>query len=386
MQKSRIAITVLCLAMLGATAGCSSLNPFAKKPSTRDLPAPLVDFQQTLPVHTAWTASVGKADSYTFSPALAGNALFAAAADGTITKLDLATGHKIWQIDAGMPLTAGVGTDGDTIAVVGRGGVVLAFDGQGKLRWKVQAPSEVLSAPAVGGGMVVVRSLDNSVIGLDEESGARKWLVQRSTPALSLRTAPGITIDGGMAYVGLAGGRLLALTLNNGGTRWELPVGDPRGTTDLERIADISGAPVIAGHNVCAVSYQGRIACIDAASGQGVWWKNFSSVVGLGIDEGRIYASDAHGSLNAFTRDAGVSLWRNNQLTNRSLSAPVSSSTAVAVGDYQGYVHFFAPQDGVMLARVPTDGSAIVAAPLYADGKFIFQTQAGTVAAITAGN
>jgi outer membrane protein assembly factor BamB len=161
-----------------------------------------------------------------------------------------------------------------------------------------------------------------------------------------------------------------------------VPVGDPRGTTDLERIADISGTPVVAGRDVCAVSYQGRVACVDAATGQGLWWKTFSSNVGVGVDERAVYAADEHGALNAFSRNGGTSLWRNNQLANRELSTPIASGNTVAVGDYQGYVHFFAKQDGLMIARVATDGSPIQATPLLARGKFIFQTQSGTVVAL----
>lgn len=384
MQKSRIAITTLCVAMLGLAAGCSSLNPFAKKASPRNQPTALVSFQQTLPVKVVWSASVGKADKYVFAPSLVGNDLYTAAANGTITRLDVTTGRTVWQIDAGMPLTAGVGSDGDVVVVSGINGAILAFDSQGKLRWKAQATSEVLSAPAVGQGVVVVRSLDNRVIGLDAESGARKWTLQRTSPPLSLRTAPGIAIANGTAYVGLSGGRLLALSLNNGAPRWELAVGDPRGATDLERIADISGTPVVAGRDVCAVSYQGRVACVDAAEGQGLWWKNFSSDVGVAVDEHAVYAVDEGGALNAFSRDGGASLWRNNQLAHRGLSTPIASSAAVVVGDYQGYVHFFSKQDGLMLARVATDGSPILAAPLVARGKLIFQTQSGTVVALAA--
>lgn len=387
MQKSRMALTVLCAGLLVALAGCStlsSLNPFASKPSTRNQPTPLVDFKQTLNARTIWSASVGKAGKYVFSPALVGNDLFTAAADGTINRLDAATGQSIWKINAGTPLTAGVASDGDTVVVAGEKGVVLAFDGKGKLRWKAQATSEILSTPAVGLGVVVVRSLDNRVAAFDVEDGTRKWLVQRTAPPLTLRTAPGITIADANAYVGLAGGRLLALTINNGAPRWEVAVGNPRGTTELERIADISGAPVVAGRDVCAAAYQGRVACIDAITGQGRWAKALSSDVGVAVDERAVYAADERGALNAFSRDSGASLWRNNQLANRSLSTPITSNVAVAVGDYQGYIHFFSKQDGLMLARVATDGSPVVAAPVFTRGKFIFQTQSGTVVAIAA--
>jgi outer membrane protein assembly factor BamB len=384
MQKLRIVLKVMGIGLLVATAGCSSLNPFAKKPSTRNQPVALVDFKPTLTVHTVWSTSIGKAGKYVFTPALVDNDLYVAAADGTIARLDAKTGGTQWRINAGMPLTAGVGSDGVTVAVAGDKGVVLAYDNQGKLRWKAQASSEVLSAPAVGQGMVIVRSLDNYVTAYDAETGARKWFTQRSAPALTLRTAPGIAIANSSAYVGLAGGRLLALTLNNGAPRWEVAVGDPRGTTELERIADISGTPVVAGRDVCAVAYQGRVACVDAISGTGRWARTLSSDVGVAVDERFVYVADENGALNAFARSSGASVWRNNQLAHRRLSTPIAYGREVAVGDYQGYIHFFSKEDGLMLARVATDGSAIVADPVFAGGNFVFQTQSGTVVAIAA--
>jgi outer membrane protein assembly factor BamB len=331
-----------------------------------------------------WTASVGKAGNYAFSPALVRNDLYTAAADGTITRLDATNGQSQWRINAGMPLTAGVGSDGQTVVVAGEKGVVLAFDNQGKLRWKAQASSEILSTPAVGLDTVVIRSMDNRVVAFDAETGTRKWFAQRTAPPLTLRTSPGIAIANSNAYIGLAGGRLLAVALATGAPRWEVAVGDPRGTTELERIADISGAPFVAGRDVCAVSYQGRIACFDTVSGTPRWGKAFSSDVGVDVDERAVYAANERGTVQAFARDTGTSFWQNEQLKNRRLSTPVSSSRAVAVGDYQGYIHFFSKENGLLLARVNTDGSPIVGVPVRNDANLIFQTQSGTVAAIAA--
>lgn len=387
MQKYRIALKVLSASLLLATAGCSflsSMNPFASKPSTRNAPAPLVEFKQTMNARTVWTASVGKAGNYAFSPMLVRNDLYTAAADGTITRLDATNGQSLWRINAGMPLTSGVGSDGQTIVVAGENGVVLAFDNQGKLRWKAQASSEILSTPAVGMDTVVIRSLDNRVVAYDAETGTRKWFAQRTSPPLTLRTSPGISIANGNAYIGLAGGRLLAVALSTGAPRWEVAVGDPRGTTELERIADISGAPYVAGRDVCAVSYQGRIACFDTVSGTPRWGKAFSSDVGVDVDGSAVYAANERGTVQAFARDTGTSIWQNDQLKNRRLSTPVSSSRTVAVGDYQGYIHFFSKDNGLLLARVNTDGSPIVGVPVRTDANLIFQTQSGTVVAIAA--
>jgi outer membrane protein assembly factor BamB len=377
------AVKLTCVGLMAVLAGCSSLNPFAKKAETRNPPAALVDFKPTMPVRTAWTASVGAAGAFAFTPALANDSLYVAAANGSISRINAISGRQVWRIEAGMPLTAGVGSDGATVAVAGEKGMLLAFDADGKLRWKAQASSEILSAPAVGQGLVVVRSVDNRVAAYDADSGARRWVVQRSVPPLTLRSAPGIVISGPSAYVGLPGGRLLALALGNGGARWEVAVGDPRGTTELERIADISGAPVVAGRDVCAVAYQGRVACFDAATGAPHWAKELSSDVGLGVDERFIFAADERGAVSAFARESGTGVWRNTKLANRRLSTPVSFGRAVVVGDGQGYIHFLSREDGALLARVATDGSPVLTgSPIVTGSHAVFQTQAGTLVAI----
>ena len=376
--------------LLALVAGCSSLpslsslNPFSSKATPRNPPMPLVALQPTLAVRTVWSTSVGTAGTYAFSPALSADAVYASARDGTIMKIDASRGQTLWKINVGVKLTAGVGTDGSVVAVSGEKGTIFVYDASGKFLWKAQSSSEVLSAPAVGQGLVIVRSQDNRIVAFDSESGTKKWVVQRTAPALTLRAAPGILISAPNAYVALPGGKLLAISIATGAPRWEVSVGDPRGTTELERIIDTSGMPVITGREVCAVSYQGRAMCFDANSGTLAWGKDLSSDVGLAVDERYVFAVDIAGSVKALTRDSGASVWTNNKLAYRRLSAPVSFGRAVAVGDYQGYVHFLGRDDGALLARTATDGSEIIAAPLVAGSTLIVQTHAGVVRALAA--
>lgn len=381
----RIAAKLACLGTVIVLAGCStlsSLNPFSSKSSAHNPMAALVDFKPSMAVHTVWSNSIGNAGAFIFSPVFAGDSIYAAASDGTIARIDATNGRQLWRINADIRLTAGVGSDGMTVAVAGEKGILLAFDAAGKLRWRVQASSEILSAPAIGQGLVIVRSIDNRIAAYDVDSGARRWIAQRTAPSLTLHNAPGITIAGPVAYVALPGGRLLTLALNNGAPVWEAAVGDPRGATELERIADISGSPVVAGRDVCAVAYQGRVACFDAVSGAPRWAKELSSDVGVAVDERFVFTADEHGVVSAFARESGTSVWRNSKLANRRLSTPASFERAVAIGDGQGYVHFLSREDGAFLARVATDGSPIVAGPQVAGGNIIFQTQAGTVVAM----
>jgi outer membrane protein assembly factor BamB len=259
---------------------------------------------------------------------------------------------------------------------------VYAFDMNGKLLWKNQTSSEVLSAPVVGEGIVVVRSFDNRIVGLDAKTGEKKWTVQRPSPPLTIRNAPGMVVAGKDVIVAQPGGKLVALILANGAPRWEVAVGESRGATELERVTDIGGMPVVIEGAVCAVSYQGRVGCFDLATGSARWTKEMSSNVGVAADDKYVFAADDKGAVLAFQRDTGTSVWKNDKLGYRNPSSPVSYGRAVAVADYQGFVHFMSREDGSFLARAATDGSAVNGTPVVAGGKMIFQTQNGTVAAI----
>lgn len=366
-------------------AGCSSLNPFSSGDEGRNKPTPLSELPVQASLKKMWSVSVGSANGLHFQPILLQDSVVTAAADGTIARIALQSGAPLWRIKAGMPLTAGTGTDGSTVVVAGEKGAILAFTSNGTPKWKAQAPSEVLSAPAVGQGLVVIRSIDNQVFALDAETGERRWIVQRPLPPLTLRAAPGISLSEDTAYVALPGGRLSALSLLNGGPRWEVAVGTPRGTTELERIADVSGAPVLLGQSVCAVALQGRIGCFDAATGAPQWLREFSSDTGVSGDSRHLYTSNENGQVIAMARDTGAPVWNNDKLLHRSLSGSSASQDYVAVGDRFGYLHLLSSNDGSLVGRASIDASPIKVAPRLAGSTIIVQTQNGTLSALSAG-
>ena len=377
----RLTEKLVAASLLVLMAGCSSWNPFAKKdPKTE--PAKLVELKSSMAVREAWKYSIGKSGVYAFTPALSGGSLYVVNADGALARLDAATGREAWRIKAGTDITSSPGTDGNVVAVGAVKGVILAFDANGKELWKAQASSEVLTAPVVGEGMVVVRSVDNRILGFDAKTGERKWVVQRTTPALTLRNAPGMVLGGTNVYAGQPGGKLVALTAATGVVRWETVVSEPRGATELERVSDIAGTPVVFEGEVCTVTYQGKAGCFDAATGVPRWTKPISSDVGVAVDQRFVFTADDQGAVVAFSREGGQSAWKNDALARRSLSTPASFGRSVAVGDYQGYIHFLSREDGALIGRISTDGSPIVAAPVVAGSNLIFQTQSGTVTAL----
>ncbi|EKU82493.1 outer membrane protein assembly factor BamB [Massilia timonae] len=380
----RICSKLVGVGVLALMTGCStlnSLNPFASD-KKGDQPAKLVELKGSMAVRTAWKLDIGKARGYTFSPALTGNTVVVAGADGAIARVEAGSGKQLWRIKADTELSAGVGTDGNLIVVGGDKGQLLAFDMDGKALWKTQLSSEILSAPVVSQGIVVARSIDNRIVGIDAANGNKKWTVQKVAPPLTLRNAPGMIVAGTDVIVAQPGGKLSSMILATGAPRWDVEVGVSRGATELERVTDIGGAPVLFENEVCAASYQGRVGCFDLVTGSAKWTRDLSSDAGVAVDQLYVFAPDDKGALHAFTRDTGSSSWKNDKLAFRRLSTPLSYGRAVAVGDFEGYVHFLSREDGSFLARAATDGSPIMGTPLVAGTNLIFQTQNGTVTAI----
>ncbi len=354
---------------------------FGEEP--KDPPITLEDFKQTASASTLWHVAIGPSDAYDFSPALDGSAVFAACADGTIVRLDAANGNQVWRINAGERLSGGVGA-GDGLVLVGTPkGMVLAFDQKGRALWKSRLSSEVLSAPKVKDGVVVVRSGDSRIFGIDAVDGKRKWVYERATPSLSLRSAAGVVLDGGAAYVGFAGGKLVAIKADDGKVLWEAAIALPKGATEIERIADITSMPVVEGGMVDAVAYQGRIAAVDRATGRVQWNRDISSYTGINAANARVYVSHSGGAVYALDYNSGKTYWRQGGLLNRQLSAPLAIGPYLALGDLQGYLHYLSRDDGSFVARVATENSPIMSQLLdLGNSTLLAQTRSGGLYAI----
>jgi outer membrane protein assembly factor BamB len=303
-----------------------------------------------------------------------------AARDGTVVRLDAASGRELWRASAGMALSAGVGTDGRIVAVASEEGVVAALDAAtGHSLWQARVSSEVLAAPAVGGGLVAVRSLDNRVFAFDAAGGKRRWVYQRAPTSLVVRVPSGLVLGVDSAFAGFRGGKLAAIALSNGGQRWEATVALPKGATELERVTDVVGEPALEGREVCAAAYQGKVACFEAANGRTLWSRDASSLGGVSVDPRYAFIADDSGALQALDRSTGRSVWKQDKLAHRELSLPVPVGELVAVGDFQGYVHFLARDTGAFTARYATGGGAIHAAPLRLPLGVLVQTQNGSL-------
>jgi outer membrane protein assembly factor BamB len=383
MKAGRALATLLAC---GLVAGCSSMPSWwpswlGGSSSKTSEAAPLVDFSPSLAPRVAWRASVGSSRGANLQPAVLENAIFAAGAAGTVVRIG-PDGQVVWRTDTNVSISGGVGSDGLVVAVGSARGDVIALGADGKELWRAQVSGSVLSPPLVGRGLVVVRSSDFRISAFDASTGKRRWNYQRTTPPLTLNATTGMAFAGDLIAAGFPSGRVVLLSAANGTVRWEGPVAEPRGATEVERLADVLGTPLVSGGDVCAAAFQGRVACFEIANGNLRWARELSAGAGVGGDGRRLYAVDAKSDVVAFSMATGANAWRQDKLLNRDLTTPLALRRAVLVGDYAGYLHFLSPDDGGFLARVSL-GDEINATPVAFGGGAIVQTRDGTIALVT---
>jgi len=385
LRRAAILLAVL------AVAGCSTLSswiPTIPAPSfdwfssSKKL-GPLPDYKAVASPRIGWQVAIGKA-APGLEPAVTREAIYVAAANGTIARVDPATGATAWRVDAGKRLSAGAGADSTLLAVGTDKGDVLAYSVDGKPLWQAKVTSEVVSPPKVAEGIVVVWSGDGRLFGLSAVDGKTRWVYQRSNPPLTVRNFAGGVITRGGLFVGTAGGKLLALDLGTGTLGWEANVATPKGATELERIADVTSLPLIEEKQACAVAYQGRVACFEILRGTLNWSRDLSSLNGLIADARYLYLTDDRGAVHALDKTTGASAWKQDKLAERRPGGPQFVGAFVAVVDAEGFVHLLERSDGSLVGRVATDGTPATAQPSSAGESAVWQSTGGALFSVGA--
>jgi len=383
---------VLLLAAAVALGGCSTMKGwFTGKNSKLLQPAPLTDFTPTAKADRVWAVSVGDGEGRLGArqgPAVADGRVYAAGTDG-VGAWDLQTGKQVWyhgdkkDKDGHRLRLAGSPGVGDGLVVVGGlEGDVLALDAAtGDVRWQAKVGTEVLAAPAVGQGMVLVRSIDGRVTAFDASSGERRWFWEKETPSLTVRGNGSPLLVPGGALIGNDDGTLSALSLANGGQLWEQMVSTGEGRSELDRMADVDGTPVLDGATLYATSYKGQTLAVDGPSGRPLWSHDSGGAGSVGVASDRVVVSDPRGTVWALAKTDGSALWQQAALARRNLSGAVVQGNYAVVGDIEGYLHWLRLEDGAFAARARAAGDAIRGQPVVADGLLVVQDTGGGLSA-----
>jgi outer membrane protein assembly factor BamB len=367
------------LALAVMVVGCSS-NSKKELP-----PAELPDFTAEVELQSEWNRSIGDGQGDTYSllaPAVDGDHIYAAGANGVVMAMDRFSGDVLWKQDIERSISGAIGVGSGLVVVGTLKGEVIALDqSTGEQKWLALVPSEVLSAPAVNSDMVVVQTQDDRVIGFDAATGQQRWLYDNQPAVLTLRGTSAPVLTSRLAIAGFSSGKVVAIDLARGIPVWEQRVAIPQGRSELARIVDIDGNLLASNDTLYVVSYQGRVAGLDINSGRVLWQREASSYAGLAQGLGSVYVSLASGTLEAVDERSASALWSNDALARRQLSAPEVFSSYVAFADFEGYVHLVSQVDGHFVGRKRIDSDGVRARPLVVgDWMYVFGNSGELVA------
>jgi outer membrane protein assembly factor BamB len=374
----------LAFAALLIFTGCS-------KDKDVEPPAKLVNFPATLPVKELWGDKVGGGKKQVklrlgLGPAIDNDLVFAASDKGELVAVNLQNGHQVWvKKFKKMQFSAGPGAALGKVVVGSTKGWVIALEGaSGKELWRTRVNSELLSAPAIGEKVVVMRSVDGRLHGFNAVTGKELWAVEQQVPRLSLRGTAIPVIAKDAVVCGFDNGKVMAVSLATGDTIWDTALATPHGRTELDRLVDVDSSVSIVGDNVFATGFQGRTAMLALDSGQ-IWWAHdMSSYRGLSVDEENLFVTQSDGIVVALRQRDGSEIWHNDKLKRRGLSAPAITSTAIAVADYQGYLHWLDKSTGVLVARERVAKFRVSSAPVAVKDTVVVLTDSGKLAAYRA--
>ncbi len=344
--------------------GCSSNG--SKDDDDALSPAALVDFSPEVEVVELWSnGGVGEIDwvGTNLKPLLHNGVIYAADSSGRVLAVNAESGDTLWKQDLDVALSGGVGAAGETVLVGSTDGEVFSLSASsGDLNWRAQLSSEVLASPTGNSDVVVAQAQDASLVGLNASSGEKIWSFQLNVPVLTLRGTSSPIVVGSTAIASFANGKVYGLDIDSGSLVWENRIAIPQGRTELERIVDIDGQPLLVDGMLFVASYQGRLSAINRGTGRNMWFQESSSHLNLAYGQNQVYVAEEADIVSAYRGSSGQPIWRNEELRYRQISGPAVAGGYVMVGDSEGYLHVMSQTDGRFVAREKVDSSGISAA------------------------
>jgi len=340
--------------LAAALSACSLFGGDAPKPT------PLTEFKAEIAGRVVWSERLGDVE-FPLAVSSVGEAFVLADSKGQVRALRALDGKELWRADAKAGLSAGIGSDGRFAAVVTRDQDLVVFEG-GNERWRQRLKAPVRTAPLVAGERVFVLGVDRVVLAFDALDGQRLWELRRPGDALLLSQPGGLTAYKDTLVVG-QGPRLAGVDPLKGTLRWEANVANPRGTNEVERLADVVAPLVRTGDLICARAFQSAVGCVNAQRGSQVWSRPNAGAIGVGGDAQAIVGFDASDRLTAWRTSNGETIWSSEAFQHRKLAAPLVTGQVVVFGDLEGYVHFLDRATGKPQLRLKTGSSPIVTAP-----------------------
>ena len=348
--KLPLAIAVASALLLG----CSSNKVKEAKPN----PLPKIQQQQGLNlVFSQSVSSTNAAEALRLQLDTDNGVIFAIDPDGQVSAYK--GKEQLWKSKiTKQELTAGVEAAEGIVVVGNRKGQLFALDqATGSQKWSAKLSGAILSPSLIQSGRVITIANDGTVFAHDAVTGQQVWAYKLPNVQFSLRGQPApVRLDDRTILVASANAYVYALDVISGVPRFQRRVAISEGRSDIQRLIDIVGDPVVAGQYLVTTSFQGQVTVTDLATQRVVWSEDASSTNRPEVSGDKVFVSTVDGKLNAYSLSTGELAWQNEELLNRQLSNPVMLGQSLVVGDLDGVIHLLDPASGKLVGRAKTSG------------------------------
>ncbi len=348
----------------------------------------------------AWRTSIGTGAAYRrrllAPPIVAGGAVYAADALGTVTALTALDGRRRWSFDSRPEkdrdgaLGAGLAFDKGTLYLATGMAEAMALDpADGKPRWRVDLPAPARGALTVADGRAYVTTTENHLLALSVEDGKTLW-TYRGQPTVTMALGlPAAAVEGDMVVAGFGSGELAAIRASDGRAQWSETLSSASGG-GLADIAAITALPVIDRGRVFSSGLGGITIALDLRSGRRLWERDVAAAETPWVAGDWVFLLTTGAEVACLGRDDGRVRWiaslprfKNERRRRDAIqwAAPVLAGGRLLVAGGNAQLVEIDPSNGDIAGRVRLpDG--VMLPPAVAGGVMYVLTEDAVVAAL----
>lgn len=335
---------------------CSSKSVKEESTEPEEIgPAALVDIDEQVDFDVVWRKSLGLGVgslNIRLRPAISGSSVFMADYNGELVSLDLASGDEHWSRSFEYKISSGITVFENEVFIATQNGVLHSLNkASGEINWSQPLSSESIAPAVADKEQVYIRTIDGHLTAFDRLGGKQNWTYEAALPVLTVHGTAAPVLLKSLVISGFANGKLVALDRELGIPRWSKRLAIPEGRSELERLIDLDGTPIVEDGIVYATAYHGKLAAVGY-DGKTQWETELSSYFGPSLALGNLYVTRDDDHVQAYDQINGASVWSQAALQGRFVTKPVKHGRYLLVADFEGYVHALSQVDGELLGRI----------------------------------
>ena len=286
---------------------------------------------------------------------------------GSSTSVAPTTNRTLWTYTTGGQVLSSPAVSGGIVFVGSNDGKVYALNATtGTQIWNYTTGNYVYSSPAVSDGAVYVGSNDGKVYALNATTGGKIW---NYTTSGSVQSSP--AVSGGIVFIGSFDGKVYALNATTGTQIWNYTTGIP---------GRVNSSPAVSGGVVYVGSYDNNVYALNATTGGKIWNYTTASWVfsSAAVSGGVVYVGSYDNNVYALNATTGGKIWNYTTDASIIMSSPAVSGGVVFIGSYDGKVYALNATTGTQIWNYAT-GNYVYSSPAVSDGAVYVGSSNGKV-------